>query len=123
MKPAFLGNELDAPQPVNNLRTLASDYNWVEEMALLTRFDPRNQVLKFGNHEWRRCGESEGERKEERVRREKEEAAEKKSTVDEDRDTEGVAVEVHVEVEDEVKTMRPKRKAGGDSTGVRPQLR
>ena len=29
--------DLNFALPVNNLTTLASDYNWVEEMALLTR--------------------------------------------------------------------------------------
>ena len=33
----IMNRELNFPQPVNNLSTLASDYNWVEEMALLTR--------------------------------------------------------------------------------------
>ena len=35
MNPALLGTDLNLP--MNNLTTLASDYNWVEEMALLTR--------------------------------------------------------------------------------------
>ena len=33
----IMNRELNFPQPVNNLSTLASDYNWVEELALLTR--------------------------------------------------------------------------------------
>ena len=37
MNPTLLGTELNVLEPVNNLTTLASDYNWVEEMALLTR--------------------------------------------------------------------------------------
>ena len=79
--------------------------------------------MKFGDQEWRRCGESDErqiEEKEERARREKEEKEKEKSAIDEDR--EGVAVEV----EDEVKTVRPKRKQGGGQstvTGVRRQLR
>ena len=35
MNSALSGTDLNLP--VNNLTTLASDYNWVEEMALLTR--------------------------------------------------------------------------------------
>ena len=79
--------------------------------------------MKFGDQEWRRCGESDErqiEEKEERARRGKEEKEKDKSAVDEDK--EGVAVEV----EDEVKTVRPKRKQGGGQstvTGVRRQLR
>ena len=37
MNPAFLRTDPNLALPVNNLTTLASDYNWVEEMALLTR--------------------------------------------------------------------------------------
>ena len=37
MHPALLGTDLSIPPPVNNLTSLASDFNWVEEMALLTR--------------------------------------------------------------------------------------
>ena len=37
MNPALSGTGLHIPPPVNNLITLASDYNWVEDMALLTR--------------------------------------------------------------------------------------
>ena len=37
MHPALLGSDLSIPPPVNNLTSLASDFNWVEEMALLTR--------------------------------------------------------------------------------------
>merc|ERR1719500_2136414 len=117
----FLGTELNVPEPVNNLTTLASDYNWVDEMALLTRFDPRNQVMKFGDQEWRRCGESatrHGRRRKEKEANEgKEEQV--KSDVDEDR---GVAVEV--QAVDKVETVRPKRKQGGEqNTESRPQLR
>ena len=87
--------------------------------------------MKFGDQEWRRCGESatrqiEGESKGEiigRKRKEKEanEGKEEqvKSAVDEDR---GVAVEV--QAVDKVETVRPKRKQGGEqNTESRPQLR
>ena len=33
----MMNRELNVAEPVNNLTTLASDYNWVEEMALITR--------------------------------------------------------------------------------------
>ena len=87
--------------------------------------------MKFGNQEWRRCGENafrqiEGERKGEIVgRRGKEKEAKEgkeeqvKKAVAGDR---GVAVEV--QAVDKVETVRPKRKQGGEqSTGARPQLR
>ena len=87
--------------------------------------------MKFGNQEWRRCGENafrqiEGERKGEIVgRRGKEKEAKEgkeeqvKKAVDGDR---GVSVEV--QAVDKVETVRPKRKQGGEqSTGARPQLR
>ena len=75
------------------------------------RFDPRNEVMKFGDQEWRRRGESgeshiEGEKKEVKVRRgidDKENNKEEEGNIkNEDKD----------KVEDEVQTVRPKRKEG-----------
>ena len=51
MNPTFLGTELNVFEPVNSLTTLASDYNWVEEMALLTRQGFASCIYEVGGGE------------------------------------------------------------------------
>jgi len=137
MHPALLGTDLSIPPPVNNLTSLASDFNWVEEMALLTRFHPDNRVMWFGDQVWKKC-EGNAEKAISGEEANKDGGSGTKADHDTgsqvnlnclerelNRANVDISSDKSLEVkEDEVPTVRPRRKKDAEPrTPLRPQLR
>jgi len=132
MHPALLGTDLSIPPPVNNLTSLASDFNWVEEMALLTRFHPDNRVMWFGDQVWKKCegnaekaisGEEATQNSGSGTKADHETGSQVNSNCSE-RELNRENVDISSDKSLEVPTVRPRRKKDAEpSTPLRPQLR